>query len=64
METQVVAALVRSLVLALNSPQSVGYFSMFFHHYPGDISGYLVGFYEVCKLSAQLGFQQRMLLAQ
>lgn len=28
METQVVAALVRSLVLALNSPQAVGYFSM------------------------------------
>lgn len=66
METKVVAALVRSLVLVPNSPQAFGSFKsltslcLFFHHYHGD----MVGFYDTCELNAQLGLQQRTLHAQ
>lgn len=69
METQAVAALVRSLVLVVNSPEAFGSFeSLTSLSVLSPLSwghGWLlVGFYEARELSAQLGLQQRMLHAQ
>lgn len=55
METQAVAAVAKSLALALNSPQPLGSFRsltsqcVFLHRYRGDNGGCLVGFCEVCE---------------